>query len=758
MPLPAADRRQARFGPFTVDFETRELRNGEIKVRLQGVPFQILTILLDRHGKWVTRDELRQQLWSPDVFVDFEHSINTAIVKLRRALGDSAEKPLYIETLPRHGYRLIARLEETGRSVDRVGKRIWIRRWIVPGAILLLAVAIGARLLLPVRHTAALTSKDTIVLADFDNSTGDSVFDDTLKQALAVELEQSPFLNVLSDQKASSTLELMGRSARQRIDVDVGRELCVRAGSKALLTGSISRMGSHYVVGLIAIACSSGDTLAREQAEAPAKEDVLRTLSQTSSKMRAKLGEALPTVERFDFPIDATTSSLEALKNFSAGIAVRHREGDAPSIPLLKKAVELDPNFPLAYAELALAYDNLREPTLALEYAAKAYRLRDHATQEERLNIAAFYFNATGELDREIQTYELWTGEYPNSAVPHANLGADYSLLGQNDKARGEFEKSLHLAPDVVNVYSGLAATYLFLERIGDAKKILNTALELKLDDGELRQFIYHIAFLENDAAKMEQQVAWAAGKPGDEDALLSIQSDTEAYFGRMRKARDFSERAVSSAVNADSKEAAALWRVNAALREAEIGNFALAKQYAASALAMSSGRDIKVNAALALARAGDASRAKALVEELKRDYPAHTVLKLYWLPTINAAIALDNGDASHALVLLDAAMPYELAEGLSLYPAYLRGQAYMLAHNGTSAAREFQKIVDHRGLVENFITGSLAHLQLGRACAMAGNRDKAKAEYDDFLGLWRNADSGLSALNQAKKEHAMLR
>ncbi|MFZ3212078.1 MAG: protein kinase [Terriglobales bacterium] len=608
---------------------------------------------------------------------------------------------------------------------------------------------------------APLTEKDTIVLADFNNKTGDAVFDDALKQALAVELGQSPFLDVLSDRKVSETLQMMGHPANERITVDTGRELCLRTESKALLGGTISSLGSHYLIDLSAVTCSTGDTLAKEQVEASSKEDVLKALSRASSSLRTKLGESLPSVQKFDVPIEATTSSLEALKTFSMGVTVSREKGSAPSIPFFKRAIELDPNFAMAYSVLSTVYGNLGQPSLALEYATKAYQLRDRVSEREKLRVSAVYFRATGEVGKEAQTYELWTANYPRDGVPHNNLGVNYTFMGHYEKALAEFQAALRLQP-VLHHYVNLGETYLNLNRLDEAKATLNQALEHNLDGGQLRQTIYYVAFLGGDAVQMEQQVAWAAGKPGDEDVLLSTQSDTDGYYGRLSKARDFSRRAVDSAVRADSKETAALWQVNAALREAELGNIASAKQRVSAALALSRGRDVKVVAALVLARIGDAPRAKALAEELEKSYPTNTLLKLYWLPTINAAIELNKGNSSQALLDLEAAAPYELGsppplqEG-TLYPAYLRGQAYLLAHNGAAAAVEFQKLVDHRGIVGNFVTGSLAHLQIGRAYAMAGDPVKAKAEYQDFFSLWKDADPDLPILKEAKAEYAKL-
>ena len=610
------------------------------------------------------------------------------------------------------------------------------------------------------RRRSRRSRRKTVVLADFDNKTGDTVFDDALKQALGVELEQSPFLNVLSDRKVSETLRMMGRPTTERITVDVGRELCLRTGSKALLGGEISSLGSHYLIAVNAAACTSGDTLAKEQVEAASKEDVLKALSRAATSIRTKLGESLPSVQKFDVPIEATTSSLEALKNYSMGITVGREKGDAPSIPFLNRAIELDANFPMAYAGLAVSYGNLGQPSLALEYATKAYGLRDRGTEREKLRIAADYFYATGEFEKEAQTYELWIANYPRDYVPHGNLSANYVSLGQYEKALREQQEALRLAPDDVLNYANMGQIYLVLNRLDEAKAMFDQAQARKLEDVSLRLDMYYLAFLRGDSAQMQQQVAWGAGKPGNEDRMLSAQSDAEAFYGRLSKARVFSRRAVDSAVRADSKETAALWQVNAALREAELGDTASAKQGVTAALALSPGRDVRVVAALALARMGDAPRATALVGELERSYATNTLLKLYWLPTINAAIELNKGNSSQSLVSLETVAPYELGNAgfiNYLYPAYVRGQAYLLAHNGTAAVAEFQKLLDHGGIVLNFVTGSLAHLQLGRAYAMAGDTAKAKSACQDFFALWKDADPDIPILKEAKAEYAKL-
>jgi serine/threonine protein kinase/tetratricopeptide (TPR) repeat protein len=645
-----------------------------------------------------------------------------------------------------------------GGKTSQVGRH-WQR--VIPVALAIVITAIMGYFYLR-RTPPKLTDKDTVVLADFDNKSGDTVFDDALKAALAVELGQSPFLNVLSDRKVIETLEMMGRPVNQRITGDVGRELCLRTGSKAVLDGAISSLGSHYLIELNAVECNTGDTLAKQQAEATSKEDVLTALCRASSSLRRKLGESLASVQKFEVPVEATTSSLEALKNYSMGIKIGREKGEAPSIPFLKRAIELDPNFPMAYAGLAIVYTNLLQRSLAVEYATKAYQLRDRVSDREKLRITANYFLATGEIDKEAQTYELWIANYPRDSVPHGDLGADYVNLGQYDKALAEFQETFRLAPDNVSNQAALGSTYLILNRLDEADATFNHAVSHKLDSGFLRQYIYLLAFLRGDAAQMEQQVAWAAGKSGDEDVLLSMQSDTEAYYGRLTKARDFSRRAVESAVRADAKETAALWQLNAALREAELGNSAYAKQGVTAALALSTARDVKLFAALALARSGDGPRAKALAEELEKSYPTDTIMKLYWLPTINAAIELNKGNSSQASEYLEAAAPYELGTADTfinyLYPPCVRGQAHLQAHNGTAAVAEFQKMLDHKSIVQNFVTGSVAHVQIGRAYAMAGDTTKAKAAYQDFFNLWKEADPDIPILKQAKAEYAKLR
>jgi serine/threonine protein kinase len=607
-----------------------------------------------------------------------------------------------------------------------------------------------------------LTDKDTIVLADFDNSTGDPVFDGTLKTALSVSLNQSPFLNVLSDTKVAAVLKRMMRPADIKLTPEVTRELCQRAGAEAYTTGSIASLGSQYVLGLKVMNCRSGDVLAQEQTTAAGKEKVLDALGEAASKLRGELGESLATVRKLDVPVsEATTSSLEALQAFTMGENTRKAKGDAPAIPFFKRAIELDPNFALAYSDLAGTYDELGQSSLAVEYATEAYQLRDRASEREKLSISAEYFSVTGEIEKRAQIYELWEASYPRDAITvNHNLANIYVETGQWEKALPRYQESVR-HDQSYPAYSNLAATYLCLNRLEEAKATVNEAFAHKIDGGFLREILYMLAFLQRDRAQMQQQVTWGVGKSGDEDLILSTQSDTEAFYGRMSRAREFSHRAVDSAIRADSKETAALWQANAALREAEVGNAGSAKQEVAAALTLSQGREVKLAAALTLARIGDAPRAKTLVDELEKSNPTNTLLNLYWLPAIHAAIEIGKGDASQAITDLEPAGPYELGFAGTqlnyLYPAYERGQAFLLAHNGAAAAAEFQKLLDHRGIVLNFVTGSLAHLQIGRAYAMAGDTAKAKAAYQDFFTLWKDGDPDVPILKQAKAEYAKL-
>jgi eukaryotic-like serine/threonine-protein kinase len=638
---------------------------------------------------------------------------------------------------------------------------------LVPVAVVLIALA-ATGIYLRSRNAAStasntpLSEKDTVVLADFDNSTGEAVFDGALKQALAVELGQSPFLNILSDRKVAGTLKLMGRPATDRITREVASELCLRTGSKAFILGSISSLGGQYVIGIDAIGCSTGDALAKEQEQAANQQDVLKALNAAAAKLRTQLGESLASVQKFDVPVEATTPSLEALKAFSMGISTFRAKGSAEAIPFYKRAIELDPNFAVAYTSLGVVYNNLGQASLGAENLKKAYDLRDRVSEREKYRItAAYYQTATGEIEQATQVFEMWAKSYPQDPVPAGNLGVIYGILGQYDKALQEAKECQRLEPTAIG-YVNLAGTYISTGQMENAEATVREAEKSNLAGDFLHLIIYQIAFVKGDRAGMDREVAWASGKPGTEDLLLSMQSDTEAYSGQLTQARDSSRRAVDAAVRSDAKESAAIRQVNEALREAEFGNVTLARQDVAAALKLSPGRDVKLLAALALARTGETAQAKSLADELEKNYPSETVLKIYWLPTVRAALDLNANDSTKALESLEAAAPYELGEPQqfqlgTMYPVYLRGLAYLAAHNGTAAAAQFQRILDHPGIVVNFPTGALARLGLGRAYAMSGDKDKARTAYQQFLTLWKDADPDVPILKEAKVEYAKL-
>lgn len=608
---------------------------------------------------------------------------------------------------------------------------------------------------------APLRAGDTVVLADFDNRTGDPVFDGTLYQALADELGASPFLNVLSEQKIADGLRMMGHSSNGGHPASVSRRICTQDGGKAVVTGAISKRKGRYAIDLAALDCDHGSILARAQSTAMTQKDVLLALSRAVASLRAELGEPVSSVRRYAIPTAATTSSLEALKDYSIAVRVQREDGGPSSIPFLQRAIALDSDFPSAYALLSTIYSNLRQPSLALQCAAKAYRLRGRVSERERLRIATAYFLATGELRKEMQTYERWQEDYPRDFLPYNDLGNDYAQTGRLHAALAEYQKGLELEPTQIG-YVNVDGMYMALNRPDEAKATVDEALAHHLDGRYVRQNLYWVAFLQGDVAAMRRQVAWGSSSPHDADALLTLQSDTDAFHGQMRSARDDTRRAVDAALRSDSKEAAALWQVNGALREAEVGNSALAKQGAESALALSSGRDVTLMVAFTLARSGAAAQAGILLRKVEQEYPTDTLLKVYWLPTVHAALELDAAEPAQAIATLKTTLPYELGAAGTfvnyLYPAYVRGQAYLLAREPGDAARELQKLPDHPGLVLNFVTGALALLQLGRAYEAAGDQAKARAAYQQFFALWKDADPDVPVFEQAKAEYARLR
>ena len=659
--------------------------------------------------------------------------------------------------------RKLQTAQKTAATVRFEAKRKRLALGIVAaGAVAVLAIG---GYLYP-RHTHALTDKDTIVVADFTNTTGDEVFDDTLKQALAVDLGQSPFLNILSEAKVRQTLQQMTRSPSERLTQGLAREVCQRARSKAYLAGSIAALGSQYVIGMEAVNCASGDALAREQVTAAGKEQVLPALGQATANLRNEVGESLSSVQKFDVPLaQATTNSLEALKAYTLGFKTLREKGDAEAIPFFKRAIELDPNFALAYGRLGVNYTNLNQPHLAADYMKKAFDLRDRVTEREKLHVTALYSTfATGELEKANQTYELWIQVYPRDFTAYINLGSSYMVLGQYEKAATETREAIRVEPNFVVGYSNLGQIYLALNRFDEARATTEEALGRKVENIYLHLNLYALAFFRGNVAAMKQQADWAIGKPGAEDWMLSLESDTEAWSGKLGKARELSRQAVESARRSDEKEPAGLWQANAAIREALFGNVEAARQNAASAVALAPGsHDAEAQAALAYALTGDATHAQSLGDDLALRFPQGTVVQSVWLPTIRSQIESGRKNPARSIELLQAAAPYELgmlsgsATNSCLYPVYIRAEAYLSAQQGQLALAEFQKILDHRGLLWNCATGALAHLGLARAYVLQGDTAKARTAYQDFLTLWKDADPDIPILIAAKSEYAKL-
>ena len=772
----------AAFGSFEVDFRERKLTKGGIRIRLQEQPFRILALLLEHPGELVTREEIRQQVWPQDLFVEFDAALNTAVGKLRVALNDSADNPRFLETVPRHGYRFVApvgwspELEAPVPTAETTSTahRTWNRRYVRYAAALLLAGAALAAFWLLRPAAPKITSSDTIVLADFVNTTGDPAFDGALQTALRLSLQQSPFFKVLSDSAIAKTLQEMTRPAGTRLTSDVARELCQRAGSKAYLVGSIGTLGSQYVVGLKAVNCRNGDTLGEEQVSAASKEKVLDALGQTASRLRNELGESLASVQKFDVPLAvATTPSLEALKVYSLGIKAYSEKGPADSLPYFQRVVQIDPNCAVGYRALGLAYAGLAQTERAREYYTKAFQLVDHVGEWEKWAITGdYYMNVTGELDKAAETYEHWIELYPNNDGSLQTLAVVYTMQGQYEKADETTTRALSFGWSH-GLYANLAQYKLAFLRFADAQRVLDEAHSKNLDGLELRIALYALAFLRSDPAAMAEQEKWFTGR-AEETFGLALAGDTEAYRGHLGAARELTTRAVASAIRADAQESGSLWLANSALREAGFGNATQARQAAEQALKLApASPGIEAEAALAFAMAGDVSRAESLAQDLNRRFPLDTQMQSLWLRAIRTQLALRGKNMASFLNDPQSVSPIEYGGMLftvnptCLYPTYLRGNAYLAAGRGKEAALEFQKILDHSGIVWNCWTGALAHLGLARAIALEATtsqgadaeaaRARAQSAYNDFLALWKDADSNVPILKQAKAESAKL-
>jgi eukaryotic-like serine/threonine-protein kinase len=800
-----------QFGEFQVDALARILRREDEAVALNRRAFDVLLYLVQNPGRILTHEELLKNVW-PNTFVD-ENNLAQSVSALRRALGEKPGDNSYIVTLPGRGYQFVspvrvvasnppATISASGIALKDVPNQLLLQQHTIRTSVTIeeqeplrpsgsgrYRVGIAAVALLLVSGTFAtigyvahlrsarrLTEKDTVVLADFSNKTGDPVFDDTLKTALSVALNQSPFLNVLSEPRVAATLKLMSRPAGTRLTPEVVRDVCQRSGSKAYIAGSIAGLGSQYIVTVEAVNCESGDTLAQYQTTAPTKEKVLDALGSAASKLRSQLGESLATIAKYDVPLyQVTTPSLEALKAYS--LAQRALVGRDPAGALrnCQHAIDLDPDFAMANLLMAGTYSTLNEMDRANEYYSKAFQMRERVSEGEKLAIAGSYYGrASGQLDKAVQTFEERAEIYPRATLTYNELGWLNQQLGQYEQSAEAARTLIQLDPDNIFGYASLANADLALQRFDESRKTISQAHARNLDDYLLREVLYGLAFVQSDSNGMAEQQRWFSGQSVYENYGLALASDTEAFSGHVKKARELTREAVDSAIKADNQEGAAAYEANFAVQQAAYGNAAEAEQAAAKASRLApASRGIEAEAALAFAMVGGTAKAESLAQDLNRRFPLDIQMQSLWLPSLQAQLALNRRDTGPYLNALQAESPVEygsiqFANDIScLYLPYLRGEAYLSAGQGVAAAAQFHKIIDHSGIVWNCWTGALAHLGLARASALESktsqdpnadaDRVRAIAAYKDFLALWKDADPDTPIFQQAQSEYAKL-
>jgi DNA-binding winged helix-turn-helix (wHTH) protein/tetratricopeptide (TPR) repeat protein len=760
------------FGPFRLDPNERLLRRDSQVVPLTPKAFDLLLVLLEHPGRLLEKETLLETVW-PDSIVE-EGNLADNISRLRKALGEGENGQKFIETIPRRGYRFVADVRRSPKETPTAEEAIVpadvisippsapnTLRSFTPNRRSASLIALAVILLFAIgawiyrTRQPVLTDKDTILLADFENKTGDEVFDDTLKQGLAIQLQNSPFLKVFSAEQVRQTLRLMQRSPDERVTAQLAREICERENIKALVAGSIAPLGNHYVITLEAINGQSGESLARAQVEAEGKEQALSALARAATGLRQQLGESLSSIRQHDRNFeDATTHNLEAFKSYARGadMAVRGRMLEA--IPLLQRAVELDPDFAYAWSLLSLSYTSTGRLELAAECAAKAYALRERVNEYERLAIDNFYHGSvTGNIDKRIEVLNVLNQTYPPVWSVLGGLAANYNQIGQSEKAIAVAPEAIRLNPKFALPRLALGQALMRLNRYGEAKDVFEQALAQQIERTEFHALLYQLAFIEGDAAGLRRQLDWAGGKP-EEYSALDWQSQTAAFGGEWRKAQDFARRAIDLAARGDTVEVAARYAAEQALRGAIFGDCSQAKSNAAHGLKLARGRASLPRAALALALCGEVNQAQPLAEEIGKRYPEDTLLNSIWLPIIHAALELQRGNAARALEQLQASSRYEAAA--EFWQQHLRGRAHLKLGRGAEAAAEFQKILDQHGFAPLSPLYPLAHLDVARAAALTGDTARSRKSYAEFFAAWKYADADLPILREAKSEHGL--
>lgn len=756
-----------RFGTFELDLESGELRKSGVRLKLQQQPSLVLKILLEHPGEIVTREELCAKIWPADTFVDFDKSLNTAVNKLRDTLGDTSSSPRFIETVPRRGYRFIAPVSGNGQvaiTPPEISPPPRGVGWQIVALVAAVILVLAGGTILYLRGTHPALEKNTIMIDGFVNRTGDPVFDDTIRQGLAVQLEQSPTLRVVAEEQVEETLKMMGQTGGGELPPAVAREVCQRTNAAVFLHGSIALIGSQYDLVLHTADCGSGELLVSADARAQDKNHVLNAVTELASDMRGKLGESLSSVRRYNTPLAAaTTPSLAALRCYTQGIQVQNSQFDyKESISWFQKAIELDPNFAMAYWSAGEAYGDLGETDSAKQYMQKAFELRDPVSQREKWLIeGVYYYHVTGDILKARRSFELLINLYPDSQYGHGSVADIAEMLGDYNVGLTEYLAAVRIPPASSVFYRDAVNSYLAVDRIENALAEVKNAHAAGLD-ANLSAIRYSIDFYRGDNSGMAQEVAGATGKAGIEDLVFELEADTAAYSGQLRKARGLSERAADSAERAGGKEISAQYHAASAVREGLFGEPERAVEQAMIAKDYVSDRDIAYAVALALAYAGDLKRADTLTEEVARKFPEDTIAQCNYLPTLRAKLALARANPQQAITALAPAVSCELGlpsysyyNWANLYPVYVRGEAYLAAQSGAKAVEEFQKVVSHRGIVLNEPIGTLAHLGLGRGYALAGDKVSARAAYKTFLSLWKDADPDIPVLKQAKSEFA---